>query len=159
MDGDRVDWSAGNHDNPPSFYREGTGITVEEAKQAAREGVLGAAESLEAAGFHRSEWDESAAPPKPKRTKLEEGMLLLDPGKEVNGLPPRPSIYAVASKGGKVLVQHLEECSVRSTLTQPYLPDGWQVIGNRALAKYLVEHEDELRAEAAKAKATVTGES
>ncbi len=82
-------------------------------------------------------------PPERKRIPLQEGMLLLDPGQESNDIPARPSIYAVASKGGKVLVQHLEECSLKATVRKPFLPDGWLIIDNRGLAKYLIEHKDE----------------
>lgn len=44
LDGDRVEWRNG------AFYREGVGITSEEALKAAQEGVRGAAEAMEASG-------------------------------------------------------------------------------------------------------------
>lgn len=80
---------------------------------------------------------------KPKRTKLEEGMLLLDPGGKNSITPGRPGIYTVRSS--KVLVSHYGDCSARSTLTKGELPEGWQVINNRALAAYLNDNEGDFK--------------
>lgn len=56
-------------------------------------------------------------------TKLESGMLLLDPESR--------TVYAVVS--AKTVIAHHGSCSERATLSRSGLPKGWRVINNRAL--------------------------
>lgn len=74
-------------------------------------------------------------------TKLEQGMLLLDPNVNpgATGLPVRPAVWAVAKVGARSarLIRYSDGVVVEGTLADPTVPDGWQVINGGALAAAL----------------------
>ncbi len=67
-------------------------------------------------------------------TKLEPGMLVLDPGEGEN---PRPMIWTVIS--ARTVIAHYGDCSARATLRASGLPKGWRIVNNRPLAKHIFE--------------------
>lgn len=73
----------------------------------------------------------------------EPGMLLLDPGGPRSLTPGRPCIYTVVSK--RTVIAAYGGVRERSQLHKAEVPEGWTVINNRALARYLTENVDDFR--------------
>jgi hypothetical protein len=62
-------------------------------------------------------------------------MLLAPPGDGV----PTPTVWTVSSESRKTIIAHYGDIKAEATLTKAEVPDGWSVIGNRALAEKLLE--------------------
>lgn len=69
-----------------------------------------------------------------KTVALDVGMLLLDPGSDSRG----PTVYTATSKS--TIVAHHGSFSEKATLRKPgFVPSGWKIINNKALAAELME--------------------